>query len=96
MLDLREQDRRRAGGLRAPGVRDEVDPFRGAAREDDFARALCVEVFRGAHAGGLIAGGGAVTQGVDAAVDIAIVVLVVVAQSVEDDAGLLAVAALSK
>src|SRR5712691_1145438 len=68
----------------APGLGDEVDAFGRAAREYDFVRAARVEVFGGAGAGGLKSRRGAVAQFVDTTMDIRIVLLVIVPQSVDD------------
>ncbi len=74
----------------APGGGDEVDGFGRAAREDDLGRLCRVDEPGGAFAGALVGGGGAVAQFVDAAVDVAVVVLVVAADRVDHRARLLA------
>ncbi len=73
----------------APGAGEEVYGFGGAAGEDDFAGGGGVEELGGAFAGGFVGDGGAVAEGVDAAVDVAVVVFVVVAEGVDDLAGFL-------
>ena len=75
--------------LGAPRRGDEVDALGGAAGEDDFFGAAGVDEFGGAGAGRFERGGGAVAQFVDAAMDIGVVVLVVMAQGVEHRARLL-------
>ena len=71
------------------GLRDEIDALGGAAREDDFVRAAGVDELGGARPRGLEGGGGAIAQFVNAAMDIGVVVLVVMAQGIEHRARLL-------
>ena len=66
--------------LRAPRLGDEIYALGGAARENDFVRASGVNELGGTRPRGLEGGGGAVAQFVNAAVDIGVVVLVIVAQ----------------
>ena len=78
MLHFREQNH--VAGFevfRAPGTGDEVDALGRAAREDDFLGAAGVDEFGGARPRGFEAGGGAVAQFVDAAMDVGVVVFVV-------------------
>ncbi len=84
VLHLGEQDH--VAGLRflvPHDVGDEVDAFGGAAGEDDFVGAAGVDEFRGAGAGGFESGGGAIAQFVDAAMDVGVVVLVIMAQRLD-------------
>ena len=71
-------------------VRDEVDGLGGAARKDDLARIPGVEKAPDLLPGALVGRRRAFAQGVHAAVDIGVVVLVVVAERVDDRARLLA------
>jgi hypothetical protein len=72
----------------APALRDEIDGFRGAAREDDLGRVGGVEEFCGADAGGLVAVGRAHRERVQAAVDVAVVALVEARDRVNHHPGL--------
>jgi hypothetical protein len=68
----------------APAIGQEIDAFGGAASENDFITAGRVDEFRGAMAGGFEGGSGAVAQFVNAAVNVGIVLLVVIAQRIEN------------
>ena len=68
----------------APGRGHEIDGFRGAARENDFIRAACVDELRGADAGAFIGRCRAIAQLMNPAVDVAMVVLVIMADRIDD------------
>src|ERR1035437_767969 len=75
--------------LRAPRLRDGGDALGGAAGEDDFVGTAGIDELGSTRTRGLEGGGGAIAQFMDAAVDIGIVVLVVIAQGIEHSARLL-------
>src|SRR5437867_2400237 len=69
---------------RAPGVCHEVNAFCGAARENDFVAAGSVNELRSAVPGCLESGGGAVAQLMNATMHIRVVMLVIIAERVDD------------
>jgi hypothetical protein len=80
----------------APAAGDEVDALGGAAREDDLGGIGGVDELRDAGAGALVGIGRAHRERVQAAVDVAVVALVVVHERVDHGAGFCAVAPLSR
>ena len=94
----RRQDNLIAGAEKLPavGCRDEIDPFGGAAREDDLV------ILRGVDEAGdlvprlLVRQRRLLAQRVDPAMDVGVFGLVVMPDRVDDDCGFCVVAALSK
>ena len=72
-----------------PGLGHEVDAFGCAAREDDFVRRSSMDELSGALPCGLEGRSRAVAELVDTAMHVRIVVLVVMAQSIQHAEGLL-------
>ncbi len=84
VLELGDDDEvARTEVVQPPRVRDEVDAFRGAAREDDLAGRRRVDERTRLLARALVAGGRALGELVDAAVHVRVRVLVEVTQRVE-------------
>ena len=69
---------------RAPAVGDEVDRFGRVAGEDDLARVRSVEETGDLAACLIVGDGGTLGQAVDAAMDVGVVLLVEVADGVDD------------
>ena len=87
MLDLGGEDD--VAGLEvgvAPAAGDEVDALGGAARENDLGGIGGMDESRDSRACALVGVGGAHGEGVEAAVDVAVVALVVVHERVDDGA----------
>ena len=72
-----------------PGVGDKIDGFGGAAGEDDAVGRGRVDEFGELLAGAFVLARGALGEGVDAAMDVRVVALVIIVQRLDDDARLL-------
>jgi len=88
VLHLGEQDL--VAGLEvrvAPGVGDEINAFRGAAREYDFVSTSGLDEVGDTGSAGFECGGGAITQFMDAPMHVGVVALVVVDEGVNEARG---------
>ena len=73
----------------SPGMGDEIDALGRAPGEDDLIDAPRIEELRGPGTGSFVGGTGAVTQLVDAAMHIGVVMLVIVQQGIDHLPGFL-------
>src|SRR5690348_10771495 len=75
--------------LHAPGISDKIDAFSGPARENDFVAAPSVDELGGAISSRFKARGCAITQFVDATMNVRVVALVILRKGVNDRSRLL-------